>query len=397
MLVRGRVGRRSGRGGFIAISYGVATEIEFPSPGLKPRLSRGRVKSTICPTCHIKVIFISPALRAVPLESQTMTQNERLLGRTAVAIHEQLLPRTSPGEYIELPIAAWQQCQVLHRKMRRSTQRGWQLAAERLQRDLRLAVGRLRDNLTELDRRLGPSNEESGRASINDIYADLVALHEEFEDVSVDRRKRAISVTTEAIELDGVYLGPFQIRLDWNDLSEGHPNNYRVIALDAHPAAANDSVTHPHVQDEAVCEGEGREPIRKALQQGRLLDFFMIVANLLRTYNSDGPFVSLADWHDVECADCGTMICEDERWTCENCAATVCGDCYDNCPGCDGNFCNECVTRCECCDENHCGDCIKPCSCCRAELCPNCLDKKERESNHDEETQEDRDEALVTS
>ena len=39
--------------------------------------------------------------------------------------------------------------------------------------------------------------------------------------------------------------------------------------LDANPADANHSVTHPHVQDEAVCEGEGRQPVRRALEQGR--------------------------------------------------------------------------------------------------------------------------------
>jgi hypothetical protein len=122
----------------------------------------------------------------------------------------------------------------------------------------------------------------------------------------------------------------------------------------SNPAATNDSVTHPHVDGEALCEGEGRQPIRRALEQGRLLDFFVIIANLLRTYNSDSPYVSLSDWHGVECFDCGTTVCDDERWTCEKCDTTVCGECYSNCPECDGIFCDACVTRCEGCDENHC-------------------------------------------
>ena len=173
----------------------------------------------------------------------------------------------------------------------------------------------LHGELISIDRLLEPQRHELRSAWIIDIYADLVALDEEFAEVSFDRRGQTISVTTEPIELEGVYLGPFEIRLDWSDLAEGHPGNYRVIAVDANPAAANESVTHPHVQDEAVCEGEGRQPIRKALEQGRLLDFFVIVANLLRTYNSDSPYVSLSDWHGVECADCGTTVSDDDRLT----------------------------------------------------------------------------------
>ena len=85
------------------------------------------------------------------------------------------------------------------------------------------------------------------------------------------------------------------------------------------PLRSNEDVTHPHVSDEAVCEGDGRVPIRKALEQGRLLDFFVIVRNLLQTYNSGSPFVSLDDWEGIRCADCGASAGEDERWTCVKC------------------------------------------------------------------------------
>ena len=36
---------------------------------------------------------------------------------------------------------------------------------------------------------------------------------------------------------------------------------YRVIALDPHPATKSESITHPHVQDERLCEGEGHAAI----------------------------------------------------------------------------------------------------------------------------------------
>ncbi len=223
-----------------------------------------------------------------------------------------------------------------------------------------------------------------------------MALHDEFEEVTFDRRGHTLSVTMEAIELDGVYLGPFEIRLDWENSQGCQSYNYRVIALDANPAAANDSVTHPHVQDEEVCEGYGHEPIRRALEQGRLLDFFVIVANLLRTYNSGSPYVSLSEWYGIQCPDCGSTVGDDDRWTCEKCEASVCGECYYNCPGCDCAFCNECVTHCEGCDENHCGGCMRQCSRCNAELCQGCLDDNERCSDcHDKETEEENEELLA--
>ena len=77
-------------------------------------------------------------------------------------------------------------------------------------------------------------------------------------------------------------LGPFEIRLDWGSLSD--PNPYSVVALDPNSAASNDEVTHPHVKDEHLCEGEGHSAIRAALAECRLLDFFMLVSQVLHTY-----------------------------------------------------------------------------------------------------------------
>ena len=319
-----------------------------------------------------------------------MTCKAEQLLRLAIAIQEQLNVKQPTSAQVELPTTTWQQSEQTLRRIRRAHEHGWQLAAQRLQRDLREMLRRLNGDLIAIGRMLEPSRDESHPASVSDIHADLVALFDEFDVVRFNRRERTISVTTEPIELDGIYLGPFEIRLDWGDLEDGHIQNYRVIAIDANPAATNDSVTHPHIDGEALCEGEGRQPIRRALEQGRLLDFFVIIANLLRTYNSDSPYVSLSDWHGVECSDCGTTVCDDERWTCEKCDTTVCGECYSNCPECDGIFCDACVTRCEGCDEDHCSACLQHCSHCHAEICQGCLDNDERcVKCHDEETNEE--------
>ncbi|MCA9018489.1 MAG: hypothetical protein KDA77_24450, partial [Planctomycetaceae bacterium] len=165
----------------------------------------------------------------------------------------------------------------------------------------------------------------------------------------MNRKDRSISVTTESIVLEEIYLGPFQIHLNWGDPASGRSSSYRVIAQDAQSAATDDSVTHPHVQDESLCEGEGRKPICKALEQGRILDFFLIVANLLRTYNSGSPYVSLAEWNGSSCEDCGTTVNSDDIYSCEKCNTQICNDCYVSCSCCDGIFCGECTSCCEGC------------------------------------------------
>ena len=99
-------------------------------------------------------------------------------------------------------------------------------------------------------------------ASQGDIYQDLLALEEEFPEVQIDLAEAQISVTTEPLILEGIHLGPFQIRLDWQQLKATHP--YRVVALEANPAASNEEITHPHVNGQLVCEGDGRVAIAAA-------------------------------------------------------------------------------------------------------------------------------------
>ncbi len=321
-----------------------------------------------------------------------MNRTDKRLTRVAVDLHEQLGSDRSPPARIELPNAAWQQAETFLQRIHRARKRGWFLASQRLVDELRCALQRLRNELTTLCDAIQIPLAEAGVASVADICADLTALHEEFGDVDVDLRCNTISVTTEPIDLEGICLGPFEICLDGCDLVGGHPRNYRVIALDPNPAASNETVTHPHVQDDAVCEGEGHQLIRNALEQGRLLDFFLIVSNLLRSYNSNSPYVSLSDWHGVDCTDCGTTVCENERWACEKCEAWVCGECYFSCSDCDGVYCATCVVQCARCEEYSCSSCSCRCARCQQEVCPDCLNQNERCSDcHDQETEESND------
>jgi hypothetical protein len=141
--------------------------------------------------------------------------------------------------------------------------------------------------------------------------------------------------------------------------------------------------------DEILCEGHSRQAIRQALVQGRLLDFFTLVAGGVRSYNPESPFVELALWYGCACSDCGRVVDEDDRYTCEKCDEAVCDGCVTNCCGCDNSCCSSCITACAACDDNYCRGCLRPCKQCRTTVCPSCLEDDERCSIcHEKERQE---------
>ncbi|MCA9069062.1 MAG: hypothetical protein KDA84_09075 [Planctomycetaceae bacterium] len=270
-------------------------------------------------------------------KAKPMIESDKKWLRLALAIHERLQRTHHAPKHVELP-ATWPQYEVLCRRLRRANSRGWFLAAARLRRELREMLRRLQAELLAIQHLL-EADPNSFLASARDIHADLLALDQDFDEVRYNHREQTLSVTTEAIELESIYLGPFEIRLDLAPPRCSEPFAYRVIAKDPNSAAANESVTHPHIQDELLCEGDGREPIRNALEQGRLHDFYVVVANLLRTYNPDSPYVSLNDWYGVACADCGISVPDEDGLTCSSCEALVCDACYCGCSACGGSYC----------------------------------------------------------
>jgi hypothetical protein len=241
--------------------------------------------------------------------------NKPLL-RLAVAVHTDFVARRANGP-LDLPIATWNRCSELVRQIRRAQLRGWHLATSELLSDLRHTIPSVQHELATVVQSLSRSAALERFVAATDIYHDLVALGDEFEDLSYDVRGRRLSVTTEPIVLEGVYLGPFEIQLQWARLARSDTTAYRILAKDPHPAESRDNVTHPHVMDEILCEGDGRHAIRQALAQDRLLDFFTLIAGILRTYNPESPSVELALWSGSTCSDCGAVVQEDESFSCQ--------------------------------------------------------------------------------
>ena len=308
----------------------------------------------------------------------------RPLYRAALQI-EQVLNRESaapvPSEALQ---SAWQQ---LVRSLQRASwaqRHGWRAAHLSLPRDLRYWANELTSAASRL-----VGHYEAPRQRHPDltrsIYEDLLALEDEFENVEVDLQEKVLSVTTGPIELEGVPLGRFQIRLKWQKLLEHRA--YEALALDPNPAATSSSTTHPHVQSDSLCEGEGRAAIGAALEQGRVLDFFLLVRQVLETYNPGSAYVPLSDWSGVECSDCGVTACEEDSTSCGRCDASLCSDCSRSCSECHRNLCNSCGTVCDGCDTDFCSACLGECTACGERYCGECLTQGQcRSCQEDQET-----------
>ena len=302
--------------------------------------------------------------------------SDRQLWKVADRIHDRLrsTPRwPKPLADLEFTWHCWEETS---RRLRIAQSRNWSGAIEGLRDEVC-------DTLRELNRRcdIGRAAIEAvGRekrvSPVKDIFHDLMALRDEFPAIECHLREEAFSVVTEPIELDEIYLGEFEIRLSWSSRHE--PLDYRVIARDPQPAAKSDLITHPHVEDERLCEGEGRLAIKIALEQGRLFDFFLVVRQILGTYNESSAYVELDNWYGLTCADCGCNTHEDELYTCEDCATGICGDCCRYCDTCGSSACGDCASDCLGCREATCRSCLLTCSRCETSVCKGCLDDKNR-------------------
>ena len=198
---------------------------------------------------------------------------------------------------------------------------------------------------------------------VREFFADIRQLEAEFESLEVNWNDKLLRVTTEAIELRGVELGPFAIELAWEN--RDRPAPFEIVALQPNPASGGKGITHPHVRDRQLCPGDAAGPLRRALTDGRIADAFVLIRSVLRTYNPSSPYAQLSEWGGQPCSECGSAVDDDERYLCE---------------GCDADFCGECSRGCARCGSSRCSDCLDPCALCDRDLCAGCLDSDDERS-----------------
>lgn len=297
--------------------------------------------------------------------------------RAALRIHDHLAG-ASP-KIGNLPEAEWDELRRLTSRLQRAIVRDWKVAGQHVLEDLDYALRRMGAELESYRRELPPSLKCSRRAPPGEILADLYALEQEFEEVELDLGERTVTVKTEPIELESVYLGSFRVELKWEQI--GQQRTYDVIAIDPNPPDGDESVTHPHVRSKILCEGDGAAPIKAALAQGWLFDFFTLVRQVLETYNPESPHVSLDRWTGMACTACGWRMPGDDYGTCERCNAALCSECSSGCGSCDRYVCGECISSCARCGETYCSSCLSETADSGGPLCEACLHNQENESD----------------
>ena len=269
--------------------------------------------------------------------------------------------------------------------------KGWFGAAEKIKTMVNRNLSDFSYNLQQF-KNLADS-EETKLPKLADIFADLMQIEDEFGELNFDFEAKTVSVTTDPVTLDDIPLGSFEIRLSIDETSKLYSDSpYRVIAIEPNPAGSDSNVTHPHVSSEKLCEGDGHVAIRKAIEQGRLCDFFTIVANILQTYNPDSPYVSLDDWEGISCYDCGYTVAGDECYYCEYCDREYCSQCSTYCQICDTTLCLGCSFECQDCEQPVCRGCTATCIECEESVCKDCLTEEGLCQNCEENRKENSDE-----
>ncbi len=299
-----------------------------------------------------------------------MSRRTTAFHRAAIAIHEKLC-RARPIDKPSLPRDSWAECLRILALIEKAERRGLTAATRRLQSTFVAAVLRVSNALRIAERAMARTLVGT-QPTIRDILGDLESLGAEFDEVSVNTQRHVISVTTDEVVLEGIDLGRFEIVLDWQRLRE--TGAYEVVAVDDRSAATDCNTTHPHVQSNSLCEGEGKAPIRAALDDGRLFDFFVLVRQILRTYNPSSAYVQLEDWIGIQCPECGSTASDDESNLCEGCSTTTCFECSTHCNDCDYRYCSDCTRTCDGCDSDTCSSCRSQCSECGDGFCKGCID-----------------------
>jgi hypothetical protein len=300
-----------------------------------------------------------------------MEPNHRIALRAAARVCQQLALRRGLHGDVYLPSHTWARAEALLRQRDRARSLGWLHAAASLAGDLVYDLNLL---YSQIERVIDAPQKQAHLQPLpsqSELYRDILALEQEFGEVEMDFKQGQMSVVTEQIVLGGIDLGAFEIRLDLDHL--GETPCYRVIAVDPNPAASDSSVTHPHVQDGHLCEGDGHEAIQTALTEGRLVDFFLMVSRLLATYSQGRAYVELNRWLGLSCSDCGENVSERYAGSCCGCDAWLCDDCRNDCHGCQLGFCHDCLSICAGCGNACCGGCLANCQGCQAKLCNECL------------------------
>ncbi len=175
---------------------------------------------------------------------------DKNLVRTADKIQEALI-KLKHSRYLELMrqltsfAGKLQELTAESRKMGASLVKGWFSAAERCCKSVSRLLNDIPYSVSKIQQLTDAPQKEIPKLS--SLVDELNQVQQEFGSLELDNAESTISVITEPITLDDVYLGPFRIQLELKKFSElCTASPYYVIALSPNPAATDETVTHPH-------------------------------------------------------------------------------------------------------------------------------------------------------
>jgi hypothetical protein len=170
---------------------------------------------------------------------QKLNVNKKLLLRTAERIRGCMHQAQSQTAEIQLPDHYWDECRALSQRVRLARSRGWHNAAAALAESLRYPLCQCLEQLNDLCNRWISGRPTESIAAVRDVFADLEALLDEFDDLSFDLSEAVLSVTTAPIVLEDILLGRFQEKAHERPLPDLEPAAQEAAAASA--AAARES------------------------------------------------------------------------------------------------------------------------------------------------------------
>jgi hypothetical protein len=266
---------------------------------------------------------------------------------------------------------AWTDLGRLRRQLRLAEDYGFVHCLESLRADLRWQLDQLGRALPSLH---GAARSIDRVLGLADWMQELDGLAGEFGGFESDEDRLTLRIVTEPLTLEGVELGPFAIEFPLDRIGRQRGAGcFRVVALDPNPATGREEVCHPHVNGVELCAGEATVPIERALDDGRLVDAFVLVRNVLTTYNPRSAYVRLEVWDGLNCDDCGDRVDRDESSSCSACGNDLCDHCASGCRVCEETRCSCCLTACDGCDDLCCNRCFERVQS-GSSLCSRCRD-----------------------
>ena len=99
-----------------------------------------------------------------------------------------------------------------------ASSRNWQAARELTVRDYRRTAEEMQKQLSEIKKTISAVAQQPS-VKTSDVFLDLMALREEFDDICFDAKRKILSVVSKRIQLEDLNLGCFRIELHLETLA----------------------------------------------------------------------------------------------------------------------------------------------------------------------------------